>query len=593
LGIISVLDKQLADLIAAGEVVGRASSVIKELLENSIDAGAKNITVEIKGGGNIYMRVSDDGSGIMKDDAEIAFLRHATSKIKKNEDLGNIATLGFRGEALAAICAVSRLELITKTKDDDLGIAIKFEGGSVISRQDAGCPNGTTIIVRDLFYNTPARLKFIKKDSTEAGHIFDIIQKIAMARPDIGFKLIKDSKEVLFTTGDGILKNVIYSIFGKEFAQNLIEVDYENFLLRVSGFITSPQYYKNNKNYQNFFINKRYIKSPLLTVALSEAYKGSLISERYPGCILNLSVPYSSVDVNVDPSKLNVKFSNEKAVYDVLYFGVKTAINSYKNTLLTQGQPKRPIIIETKQDDFVINVTPKNFAQINKTKESFELNQTGLIADQPQIHKQDVLNEKSLLETIESLSVQKQNNDTKQPRYTNKLLDIIFNESDTEEKTKPKPDLEIKEQSIQKPIFLGEAFSVYILAQRGDELFLIDKHAAHERIIYEQIKGRAGDGTSQLLLEPVVLTLTPLEYDAFLQNKKYFADVCFEIEDFGKNSVIVRQVPYDINISELEDLITQILNDFCENKNQVYDKMLDKLYMSVACKAAIKANNKN
>ncbi len=327
MGVINVLDKHVAELIAAGEVVERPASVIKELVENAIDAGAKNITVEIKNGGTTFMRVTDDGCGIAKDDVRVAFLRHATSKVKEQEDLDCISTLGFRGEALASIASVSRLQLITRNVNEDIGSSYLIEGGEEVSFDDAGCPVGTTFVIRDLFYNIPARAKFLKKDVSEGNAVSNVIDKTALSRPDIAFTYIRDGKQALKTFGDGKLLSAIYSVFGREFASGLIPVDYKLDSVTVGGYVSKPVHARPNRNMQNFFINGRYVKSRTAMAAVEEAFKHSIMVGKFPSCVLNLSLPFENIDVNVHPSKIEVRFINERPVFDAVYHAVKSALS--------------------------------------------------------------------------------------------------------------------------------------------------------------------------------------------------------------------------------------------------------------------------
>ncbi|HBM99028.1 MAG TPA: DNA mismatch repair endonuclease MutL, partial [Ruminococcus sp.] len=326
MGVINVLDKHVAELIAAGEVVERPASVIKELIENSIDAGAKNITVEIKNGGTTFMRVADDGCGIWKDDIKVAFLRHATSKVKLESDLDCISTLGFRGEALASICAVSRLQLITRNKNEDIGTCYEINGGEEVSFDDAGCPIGTTFVIRDLFYNIPARAKFLKKDVSEGNAVSNIIDKTALSHPEIAFTYIRDGKQVLKTFGDGKLLSAIYSVFGRDFANGLIPVEYQLDAIKVYGYVSKPQNSRPNRNMQNFFINGRYVKTRTAMAAVEEAFKGSVMVGKYPSCVLNIEVPFEMIDVNVHPAKIEVRFINERPVFDTVYHAIKSSL---------------------------------------------------------------------------------------------------------------------------------------------------------------------------------------------------------------------------------------------------------------------------
>lgn len=667
MGVINVLDKHVAELIAAGEVVERPASVIKELVENSIDAGAKHITVEIKNGGTTFMRVADDGCGIFRDDIKVAFLRHATSKVKVESDLDSISTLGFRGEALASICAVSRLQLITRNVNEEIGTSYEIDGGEEQSFDDAGCPVGTTFVIRDLFYNIPARAKFLKKDVSEGNAVSNIIDKTALSHPEIAFTYIKDGKQVLRTFGDGKLISAIYSVFGKDFANGLIPVEYQLDAIKVYGYISKPEHSRPNRNMQNFFINGRYIKTRTAMVALEEAFKGSIMVGKFPSCVLNINLPCEIIDVNVHPSKLEVRFINERPVFDAIYHAVKSSLMKYdsrkkasfkKETAFNEVQnkfnpfnnapailnkpvsnaseqkliqePKRfvpqktekqkneavePDALQAKSDDF----NPFSDVAFNGVKtgenepavsvpESIDDIKVADVTNPFNIFSRQAINnskeEKSFKPTVKSETVQTS------PHALDK-----YEKSDNTEKiseknsiSKPKEvDVIVSEESIEKskePVlvnnsrtsirYIGEAFSTYIIAEKNNkEIILIDKHAAHERIIYEKLKSERTADNRQILLSPVAVSLGKTEYDAAINNLNMFADCGFEVEDFGNSTVIVRCSPQYIPAAEISDCITEMADYIAQGKNDIFTEKMEWFYCNVACRSAIKAGNKS
>ena len=465
MGVINVLDKHVAELIAAGEVVERPASVIKELVENSIDAGAKNITVEIKNGGTTFMRVADDGCGIYRDDIKVAFLRHATSKVKVESDLDSISTLGFRGEALASICAVSRLQLITRNVNEEIGTSYEIDGGEEQSFDDAGCPVGTTFVIRDLFYNIPARAKFLKKDVSEGNAVSNIIDKTALSHPEIAFTYIKDGKQVLRTFGDGKLISAIYSVFGKDFAKGLIPVDYQLDAIKVYGYISKPEHSRPNRNMQNFFINGRYIKTRTAMVALEEAFKGSIMVGKFPSCVLNIELPCEIIDVNVHPSKLEVRFINERPVFDTVYHGVKSALlrgDSRKEAVLNHNntvniKSLNPFNLANK----VINKEPPKsvqkasekpreksiFDELDFPTKTVKYNKINKVSDSSSVQKK-------YMEFLENNKKLSENNQTTNNTVCNNTNNNVINNVSTESKIETTMD-EVKEdtslnQEVQK-----------------------------------------------------------------------------------------------------------------------------------------------
>lgn len=583
---INVLDKHIAELIAAGEVVERPSSVIKELVENSIDAGSSAITVEIKNGGITYMRVTDNGCGISRDDAAIAFLRHATSKLSKEDDLDNIATLGFRGEALASIAAVAHVELLTATQGELAGTRYIIDGGTEQSCEDAGCAQGTTIVVRDLFYNTPARMKFLKKDVVEANAIAAVLDKIALSHPEVSMRFIRDSRETLHTPGDGKLKSTVYAVYGKEFTAGLIPVNYELNGVKLWGFISKPSAARPNRSMQQFFINGRYVKSRTAMVAMEEAFKGSLMVGKVPACVLHLGIAYHSVDVNVHPAKIEVRFVNEKPIFDAVYHGIKTALN----------QGDAPSVMSLNKPTLSPFSRPESSVQMqfNPASNPMQPNQpaqTGVKQEEPlrsyavsDVHSPEFHH----------------NYDVKRPEFpvpqpTEKSKEMISSQPASLEIQAAQPLFTEKPSQPQKTEqFVGEAFSTYIIVQRGnDELQFIDKHAAHERMLYEKLKEQGGQVEQQMLLEPITVTLDKDEYATVLNSIDTYAASGFEIEDFGSGTVLVRSTPLILGGEDVADAVMEIAGYLQSSKNDITTEKLDWLYHNVACRAAVKAGNKS
>lgn len=598
MGRIKVLDKHVASLIAAGEVVQRSGSVVKELVENSIDAGATSIIVEIKAGGSSFMRVSDNGCGMSEDDAQVCLLRHATSKIYDEAGLEAITSLGFRGEALASICAVSKMEIITRMQDDDAGVSLKAEGGEILSVSKAGCPVGTTIIVRDLFYNTPARLKFLKRDATEAAHIMDIIERIALGNPGIAVKLIRDGKTVLQTYGDGDLKNAVYAVLGKKFLDGMAEVDYEKSGITVKGLTCAPYAAKNNRSFQNFYINGRYIRSSLLSGALQEAYGHNLFTGKFPSCILNIGISPSGVDVNVDPEKLTVKFSEERNLFDAVYFAIKSAL-SIKNTktaeLYTDKNKKNNTepFIEYKPVQTTFIASRMQDEQASKTS---KLRQSNLFAQEEK--KCDIKDSDTLEEPLSKAAFKNEfiqikaveNNTVSIAEKGDSLSSKAYEKEIAPEASQSGNDtvIDITGEEEKEVSIIGELYRTYIIAMCGSDTYIIDKHAAHERIIFERIKN-GNARSSQILLQPQSVTLSPKDFERLIDNMECFESVGFDIEDFGGNTVLVRAVPYDMADSEVESVVYEIIEQLKRTHGRISESITDEMMKSVACKAAIKA----
>ncbi|MCO7137835.1 DNA mismatch repair endonuclease MutL [[Clostridium] leptum] len=596
---IQVLDKQIAELIAAGEVVERPSSVVKELVENSIDAGASAITVEIQNGGVTYIRVTDNGSGIQRDDIPTAFLRHATSKVHTQEDLDHIGTLGFRGEALTSIAAVSKVELLTCAKGEMIGSHYRIEGGEEVDMEDAGCPEGTTFIIRDLFYNTPARIKFLKKDVTEANAVAGVLDRIALSHPEVSIKFIRSGKEVLLTPGDGDLLSDVYAVFGRDFAKNLLPVDYTLHGIRVHGYISKPTAARPNRSMQYFFINSRVVRSRTAMAALEESCKGSVMVGRFPASVLHLEVALEGVDVNVHPAKIEVRFVNERPVFDAVYHACKNALQKEddRKEMELQSASKPPIRI--------LPVTPP--AKLEQTKltdqmggKSYSRREDDAV---PSFQMQPMEKGKpSLTGSEDPLFVSGKKLQDKPPVYQS-ISYIPSKEescsSDVDQNTVTPPnDIEPvvtqEVEEIEEPAIrvIGEAFSTYIILEVGKELFLIDKHAAHERLLYEQIKKDATIN-HQMLLVPVPVTLEKSLYDAVLDHLSLLSQAGFETEDFGDGCILVRSAPLELDGADVELLVTELAGRLVTCRRDLIPEQLEWIYHSVACRAAVKAGDKN
>lgn len=560
------LSPQLADMIAAGEVVERPGSVVKELVENAIDAGATSLTVEIQRGGMSYIRVTDNGSGMSREDAELAFLRHATSKLRDERDLEAIGTLGFRGEALAAISAVSRIELLTAEKGQLEGTSLTLEGGELIESVPAGCPPGTTIIVRDLFFNTPARLKFMKKDTAEAANVTALINRIALSHPEVAFRYIRDGKEEANTPGSGDVSATIYALLGREFSKGLMEIESTGENVSVSGFITSPSAARGNRSSQYFYVNGRYIRSQLLQTALEQGFKNSLFTGRYPGCVLYLTVKPSTVDVNVHPAKTEVRFQNERDVFNSIYYAVKSALETGDS----------PVRIELQTSAPQVNPEPP---ELPEKKPDFYRTMTAVEYLKGRVLKTPNSEYSSRTTSPPSDVSEKKEQESPEPVYTQQSLPV----ADTKvlvtaaEESAP-PDYRI----------VGEAFSGYIIVQTDDELTFIDKHAAHERLIFDKLKSEDMEQMSQFLLTPVTVDMGNEDAALLLENLQLFDKLGFEIEDFGGGTVLVRRLPSDIDTGEIPVLVGELCQCLRHGGKPGSLGIRDEILSVIACKAAVK-----
>lgn len=643
MGRINVLDKHVAELIAAGEVVERPSSVIKELVENAIDAGSTAITVEIKNGGTTFMRVTDNGHGIMRDDIKNAFLRHATSKVCNESDLDSIATLGFRGEALASVSAVAKVELITCADCEDTGSCYVIEGGEEISFSDAGCPTGTTIIVRDLFYNIPARQKFLKKDVAEGNAVSQVIDRIALSHPEISFTFIRDSKQVLKTTGDGKLLSAIYVVYGREFSNSLIEVDYELDGICVKGYVSRPEGARPNRNMQTFFVNNRFVKSRTAGAAVDEAAKGSVMVGKFLSCVLNISMSFNSVDVNVHPAKIEVRFVNERPLFNAVYHAVKSALmkgdkrkeatlnnpsNKYNANPFAQFDLRsrdikeksteksdistlkklnadtyiKPTFVPTKSNAVPQKITPF-YSRVISVNDSKSVDNYFSVLDDIKI---STAADSKVSDSISENELTCANNPVEDKTKDIKITDPIP-PTCSEEKNKEdfvvtedcKPDIIAEPQLLitqedTKPNFkyIGEAFKTYIIIEVEKELIFIDKHALHERMIYEDLKNNTNTST-QLLLVPQTVVLDKTVYSDVVDNLDMFSQCGFEVEDFGMPTLLVRSAPQYITGEDVCDTVIEMANYIAENKRDVRSEKMDWIFHNVACRAAVKAGNKS
>ena len=614
---INVLPKNIADLIAAGEVVERPSSVIKEFVENSIDAGSKNITVEIQNGGKTYIRVTDNGCGIEREDVRKAFISHATSKIKEINDLDAISTLGFRGEALASVCAVSKVEMLTKTEDSEVGTRYVIEGGEEVLIDDAGCPVGTTLVVRDLFYNIPARLKFLKKDVQEGNYIASIIEKIAVSNPSVSFKFIRDGKLQFSTPGDGNLKSAIYAVFGKEFTENLLPVDNNQNGISVSGFVTKPTSCRSSRSMQIFYVNNRYVKSVVFLSALEAAYKNSIMVGKYPGCVLFVNLPFEAVDVNVHPAKTEVRFYDEKRIFDCIYNGTLSAITEDKSRVQATFSTAKAFMKpaergeQLKLNDIPV-VTPKPTATEVKTEKAFYVKEFGKIpetdgatvnAPKKEEPKQlDFLKdsfEKPVVTKITFSETPKQENvsiidkiSVPTVEDSPKISEVSEKEIAVVKSKQVETDQEAMPEKKFTPDFkyIGEAFNTYLIAELEGKLVLIDKHAAHERILFEKFK-EEGSGNSQIMLQPITVNLSADEYSAIIENTELLYDAGYDISDFGDRCIKVNACPPELTEVNLYDVILEIAGYLSNNVKTVLPEKLDWIYHSMACRAAVKAGN--
>ncbi len=605
---IKVLPKEIAELIAAGEVVERPASVIKELMENAIDAGSSSVTVEIKNGGITYIRVTDNGCGISREDIRNAFISHATSKISKRDDLYAIGTLGFRGEALASIAAVSNVEVLTRTPEEETGTRYCISAGEETLVDDAGCPLGTTIVVRDLFFNTPARMKFLKRDVSEANAVAGIVDKIALSNPDVSIRFIREGKSALFTSGSGDLKTAAYEIFGKDFADGLIEADYSFESVKISGLVSKPTKSRPNRNMQFFFVNGRLVKSGTASAALSEAYKNSIMVGKFPYCVLNITTAPGLVDVNVHPAKIEVRFANERTVFSAVYYAAKNALEhrdeAPKVTIPRTAQtelfePVRPkteqMRLPEKQPDFWNRMSSSEYRSAQQpekpTYQQPVAREDIITVASPDKKPETADSEPSTIQHfLDAQRAKKEETAVIEADIRPELSENAATLPDEKpEETARALDTAVDEKPAELPVtVIGEAFKTYIIVQQGESIFLVDKHAAHERMLFNELVKNDSKRSTQMLLTPITVTLSKEEYSSVLDNLDMLMQAGFAVEDFGYSVVIVRECPMEISADEVADVVAELAGYLVENRQKLISEKKEWLFSLMACKAAIK-----
>ena len=633
MAVIHVLDKHTAELIAAGEVVERPSSVVKELVENAIDAGSSVISVEISRGGVGSIVVSDNGSGIEAEYISTAFIRHATSKIEKPEDLDAIGTLGFRGEALASIAAVSRVELLTRTEKDEFACLYRQEGGEEISAEAAARPVGTTVTVRDLFYNVPARMKFLKKDASEGNYVGEVVLRQALAHPEISFRFVKEGKEQFLTPGDGDPMSAIYTVLGRDFSKSLLRVSYQQGPMGVEGYVTAPISCRGSRSMQFFYVNGRHIQDRTLMAALETAYKGVMMQGKFPGCVLNLTMPPERVDVNVHPAKTEVRFANTGEIFDLMYKAVRSVVtrtdtpkkqldlsaaassavseHAAAQSSFTAPQPAAPQTKAAPAAEQMRMAMPQTAPEPEKTARYDSaalplrddlLQQTAQVAYQTRrsLHALDI--EKTPQEDPAFSSYRSadwsadrmQQVLPSQPALDKEESSPILPKEEKLPQEPQVPSTESAPQTAEKTLkYIGEAFRTYIIAECEDEIILIDKHAAHERILYEKLVAGYGKVAGQMLMTPISVTLSAAEKNALLSEEELLQNAGFEVEDFGGASVLVRAVPANVPVESVERLTEEIAAKLASGSRDTLSEKTDWVLHSIACRAAIKAGDKD
>lgn len=649
MSVINILPKEVYNLIAAGEVVERPMSVVKEMIENSIDAGAKHITLEIKNGGTTYIRITDDGSGIARDDVQKVFISHATSKIAKSEDLNSIGTLGFRGEAMASIAAVARVEMLTKTKAEEIGTRYEICGGEEKDFSPAGCPVGTTIVVRDIFFNVPARMKFLKKDVTEGNAVQGVVDRIALSHPEISFRFIREGRQVLLTSGNGDLKGTVYSVFGSDLTDTLIPVDYSLNSMRITGFASRPHQSRKSRAMQFFFINGRLVKSGTAMAALEQAYKNSIMVGRYPACVLNIEMDTKLVDVNVHPAKTEVRFVNERPVFDLVYYGVKTAVEtqnsikeaafysdeggrSYKKLEKSSAKidfgvkPAQPVQMKFSTARPVSNNAGWNLADsseytVHRRKESYgnpadyKITSNSSFSDEEKLHDdgKEIVVKIDFSDSAKPSGSSSEKHGSSESEKPQAFAPQIGGEAaESSLHTAPSEissaggtrggnpvgenaSVFVVEEGEAAPEFkiVGEAFNTYIIIEIKNDLYYIDKHAAHERMNFERFKAEAASSgiASQMLLSPVAVSLSPEEYDCIVSNLSLLSKCGFSVEDFGNGTVIVRETPSLLDGDDVKDLILEIAQKLLEHKTDIEPDRMDWIFHSASCRGAVKGGD--
>ena len=621
---IAVLDPHVADLIAAGEVVERPASAAKELIENAVDAGASIVTVEIAHGGMTFLRVTDDGGGIPADQLKTAFLRHATSKLHSARDLEAIGTLGFRGEALAAICAVSRMEVLTCTADAPLGASLTVEGGVPGQVEEAGCPQGTTMVVRDLFYNTPARQKFLKKDAAEGAAVFAVVQKAALSHPEVSFHFIRDGKQELMTPGDGQLKSAVYAVLGRELALGFRPVQSAGEDMSVTGFVSMPACCRASRNWQFFFVNGRPVKSPLMTAAVEQAYQNQKMVGKFPGCVLHLDIRRSAVDVNVHPAKSEVKFGSERQVFSAVYHAVLSALEADRSRPQVELKPKpipgvRSLDQVTEQQ---LTITPRT-AAAQKPVGAADLKNAGAAVpsgpSQPprpaipprpatppvNLRVQDsTYRPLTRVSPVSSVAVEKKPEIlTPSPVSPAQPAAFATAEKPHVENLEPKeperpvgaavpsgPSPEPEQPQTPEDLpwrMVGEVLHTYIVVEQGDRVFFIDKHAAHERMNFDRMKAQGYDPMAQTLLSPVLCRLPAEEQEVLLSHQELLGQFGFDVDQLG-DALAVRQAPFDVDAGDIETTLSELAQKLLTTGDADPAAARDELLHTMACKAAIK-----
>lgn len=616
---IQVLDQITIDKIAAGEVIERPASIVKELVENSIDAKAASVTVEIQDGGISLIRVTDNGSGIEREDIRNAFLRHSTSKIRKVEDLAHIASLGFRGEALSSISAVTRTELITKTKEDTFGTRYVIEGGVEQSLEDAGAPDGTTFLVRQLFYNVPARRKFLKTPMTEAGHVQDLLMRLALSHPEVAFTFINNGQTKMRTSGNGKLKDVIYSIYGREAAANLIELDYSMDGLVMKGYLGKPVITRGNRNFENYFVNGRYVKNAMLSKAIEDAYKDFLMQHKFPFVVIHFQVDGEKIDVNVHPTKMEMRFQRQQDVYNIVYEGVHRTL--LEPELIPQVEAPAPKVISQPKSESPFLLKPKTAPRpmekkpeekeephdeayfMKKMKERVlsyhQRNSSAEVAKKEQIFRPQAQAEriKDALARAKEVEKQPQKQAEEQPELIRETP-VYETKPVTEEKAEQLNLFEehlLKREKKAEYKLIGQVFETYWLVEFENSLYIIDQHAAHERVLYErtlkEMKNR--EFTAQYLSPPIILSLSMQEAQVLNENMDRFTRIGFEIEPFGGEEYAVRAIPDNLFGIAKKELLLEMLDDLADGISiSMTPELIDEKVASMSCKAAVKGNNR-
>lgn len=633
---IHVLDQITIDKIAAGEVIERPASIVKELVENAIDAGSTSVKIEIKDGGISFIRITDNGCGIPQDEVQRAFLRHSTSKIETVEDLSHIASLGFRGEALSSIAAVTRTELITKTADAEFGTRYVIEGGKEVSLEDTGAPNGTTFLVHQLFYNVPARRKFLKTPMTEAGHVQDLLMHLALSHPEVAFQFLNNGQEKLRTSGNGKLKDVIYNVYGRDVAANLIEIDYEKNGIHITGFLGKPIITRGNRNFENFFVNGRYVKSAMISKSVEDAYRDFVMQHKFPFAVLHFHLSGENVDINVHPTKMELRFSRQQEVYNTVFEAVHRTLlepELIQKAEVPDPVEQSPFLLRPRKENEKVTAaelikeskeTVKDDVQdedyfIRKMKERVlsyhNRSSSAEVADRKEIFRADEQKDK-IAEHVKyaveaadktvapetAAAVQKP-----EPVAETQTVATSANTTPDCEATNAKPDPEtgtqmdlFEENFLKRDIraeykLIGQVFDTYWLVEFKDNLYIIDQHAAHERVLYERTlrEMKSREFTSQYLSPPIILSLSMQEAQLLNENMDRFSRIGFEIEPFGGEEYAVRAVPDNLFSIAKKELLMEMIDDLTEGlSTSMTPELIDEKVASLSCKAAVKGNNR-